>query len=428
MALPPWTIELLRRGVSDMARRAGERETLNRLRDQATELFQELPETAARGIDRVMRTAEVGRATVQKWSRKHTALAVPMLNASGVLFHELGTGVRLAAQVVEVGQEFLAGDVCFGSEADRRVRRRLQRALPDAGDLAVAVASSFPAALSALTLVGSQRELTVHRRHAVRILDGVPLPEAFGAELPMVQEVGGCDRVMPGDFDGLERPCVILADDGQSEPSLVEFGDSGALQALILPVATVAGDESLGVPSAESRLRRGAGIVVMPGDGLAGGPACGLLIGRREEIEAIESSASWASLEAPVGVRAMMCAALESAASETETVPIQELVATGEPNLKDRAERLATRLSGCESIAATRVTAGEARLTASGRWRLPSRQVTIAHRTLTASDWAARLGDDLPIVATDVEGELLRVDLRWLHPADDSRLADALSG
>ena len=67
MALPPWTIELLRRGLSDVARRASEPETLEKLKTQATEILQDLPQTAARGIDAVMRSAEAGKKTVQRW-------------------------------------------------------------------------------------------------------------------------------------------------------------------------------------------------------------------------------------------------------------------------------------------------------------------------------------------------------------------------
>ena len=54
MALPPWTVELLRRGITDVARKASEPQTLAKIKSQATEILQELPESAARGIDAMM--------------------------------------------------------------------------------------------------------------------------------------------------------------------------------------------------------------------------------------------------------------------------------------------------------------------------------------------------------------------------------------
>ena len=48
MALPPWTIELLRRGITDVARKASEPETIEKVKNQATEILQDLPQTAAK--------------------------------------------------------------------------------------------------------------------------------------------------------------------------------------------------------------------------------------------------------------------------------------------------------------------------------------------------------------------------------------------
>ena len=95
MALPPWTIEVLRRGLTDVARKASEPQTLEKIRSQATEMLQELPQTAARGIDAVLRTAEAGKRSVEQWSRKHTALAIPMLNRAfeaGLNYNDTAVG------------------------------------------------------------------------------------------------------------------------------------------------------------------------------------------------------------------------------------------------------------------------------------------------------------------------------------------------
>ncbi len=431
MAIPPWTVELLRRGLVDVANKAGEPATLRRLKEQASGILQDLPESAARGIQRVIQTAESGKESVQRWSRRHTSLAVPLINASGVLYHPMGTGVPIDQRVLEVGQEVLRGDVVLGAGMADRITRRLQRsladhALADHEGISVAIAASFPAALSAVSLLGTRRTLVVHRRHAVRLDGGVPLPEAFGSVLPLVTEVGGCDRVDPEDFQGLERPCLISADDGRNGFEPIEL-PADSIRVHVLPVGVLTDSPNRVVPSAESLLRDGADLVVFAGDAIAGGPPCGIIVGRHEAIETIRDSASWPALEASVAVHAMVAAAAEPLADGSGGIrPIDALISTSEDNLRDRAERLATRLSGTESIVSARVTADPARITEAGRWRIPSRQLVLTHATLDAESWARKLAEDLPAVAVTAAEGTIRVDLRWLDPAHDGPLAESL--
>jgi L-seryl-tRNA(Ser) seleniumtransferase len=426
MALPPWTIELLRRGLSDVARKASEPETLEKIKSQATEILQELPETAARGIDAVMRSAEASKQKVQNWSRKHTALAIPVLNASGVLVSEYGNGVRLDDEVIEIGREFFAGDAMSGPMVDDRLDHRLQKRLPSGGGYSIAVTSSFSSALTALSLLIQQRQLVVHRNHAVRLPSGVPLPDAFGMLVPVIQEVGSVGSISPRDFDSLEQFCVIMADGGEKPIELIDLSRHDAMQAVVLPVGTVEELSSGDIPSAEAMLAAGADFVVVPGDGLCGGPSCGLLIGREKEMDLIRSSSVWPALAASNAVEAMMVVALEKLSAGSEEVPMLALLQANEENLRGRAERMATRLSGSDSIQITHVTAEEAKLTETGRWRFPSRQVRLRHASMSAAEWSEKLRDEMPSVLAGASGEDLCIDLRWIDATNDTRLVDAL--
>lgn len=428
MAIPPWTIELLRRGLSDVARKASEPATLEKIKSQASEILQDLPQTAARSIDAVMRSAEAGKKSVEKWSRKHTTLAIPMLNASGVLISDVGTGTTIADQALEVGRELLAGDSAGGRVVAERLERRLQKLLPAGGGHAIAIASNFSAALTAFSLLVRERQLVVHRSHAVRLPNGLPLPESFGTLLPVIQEVGAIDAAAPSDFDSLESFCAIMADDGQTEVELMELGQRDAYQAVVLPVATLAASPHPEIPSAEAMLTAGADFVVMPGDGLCGGPSCGILIGPEAEIKRIQSSPAWASLMASDATQAMMLITLELAASSPESIPVRAMLETGEENLRARAERLATRLSGSDLVKTCQITDAPARITAQGRWQIPSRQVRLRHHSLSAGDWKQELIDNLPAIVTTVDGEDLCIDLRWISAADDAQLGEAIGG
>ncbi len=426
MAVPPWTIELLRRGLSDVARKAGEPETLAKIKTQASEILQDLPDTAARGIQAVLRSAESGKKSMERWSRKQTEMATVMLNASGVLFHDLGTGVPLADAVVDVGLEFLKGDAIRSAGQSDTVSQRLRRQIPESSDYAIAITSNFPAALTAFSLLVQKMPLVIHRNHSVRLPDGTPLPEAFGMLLPVIEEVGAVGQVRAGDFGGREEFCAILADGGQHPVELLELEDRDFRQAVVLPVATLAESGLDSIPSAESMIAQGADFVIFPCDGIAGGPPCGIMVGRREEIEFIKASSAWPSLVAGEATVAMLTVALECAADCQNQIPIRALLDTAEQNLQSRAERLATRFAGCDSIASCQIADDEARLTGDGRWKFPSRQLRLRHASLSSERWAASLRDQSPAVIALSDGDDLRVDLRWIAAADDAKIAAAL--
>jgi L-seryl-tRNA(Ser) seleniumtransferase len=433
MALPPWTIELLRRGITDVARKASEPETIEKIKNQATEILQDLPQTAAKSIDAMMRTAEVSKKTVERWSRKHTALAVPLLNGSGVLMNEHGSGVPLAPQVSEAGYELLLGDSVTGVSMDERLSRRLQRLLPAGGDYSIVVTSNFSSALTGLALLVDERQLVVHRSQAVRLPNGRALPDAFGMFLPVIQEVGSRDNILPQDFDGLDSFCVVMADVGEQPLELLELPGRDAMQAVILPVATLGQAEpdasgATEIPSAESMLVAGADFVILSGQGVLGGPECGIIIGRKPQIDSIKASRVWPSLAAGDAAQAMLAMTLEVAASDPDEIPALALLNTSEENLRGRAERLATRLSGSDSIRNVQITAEEARLTRDGRWCFASRQIRVTHESMTAQDWQTKLMDDMPAVAVECVGDAICVDLRWISASDDNRLAEALGG
>lgn len=432
MPLPPWTIELIRRGITDVARKASEPETLEKLKTQATEILQDLPETAARGLNAVMRKAESGKESVQRWTRKQTAIAIPMINASGLLMHVEGTGVPLSQTAIDAGYDLLRGDCVQGDQQHTKLARKLERLLPAGGDFSIAIANSFPAALTAFSQLVQDRPLVIHRSHAVRLPSGpsggLPLPDAFGTLLPVIQEVGSIGDVSASDYDSFESFCDIVADVGKDEVKLLDFGNRSAMQAVVLPVATLAQTDRYSVPSAEAFLTQGVDFVLMPGDGVCGGPSCGLLIGRRKALETITSSPAWPALTASESVQAMMIVALETAAANADLIPVHALLDTSVENLSGRAARMATRMAGSDDVADCQVTTDDAKLTAGGRWSVPSRQLRLRHRNLAPQAWAEKLANDVPAVIVTVDGDQVVVDLRWIDSANDNQLAKTLGG
>ncbi|KAA1262412.1 L-seryl-tRNA(Sec) selenium transferase [Rubripirellula obstinata] len=443
MALPNWTIELLRRSLNEVAEKARQPETIEKFKNQANEILQDLPQTAARGIDAVMRGAESSRKSVERWTRKHTQLAVPMLNATGVLLTDNGTGVPLADAVTEVGREVILGDCVSGHMMVDRLSRRLDRAAGNGDQHGALVMSSFEAAVASLSIFSASHTIAVHRSNCVQLSAdggkaGLPLPSALstiGVTLAglksTVMEVGSSNVHSAADFAGIERPCIVIADGGDQaieafDLKSPELSGSNAIQIAILPIATLEPSDCItsDIPVVSDWLSK-VDLVVIPGNGLVGGPESGIVMGRRDLLDVISSSIAWPVLRASEPTFAMMTVAIEIASSK-DRLPTTALMEASQDNLKSRAERLSTRLGACDWIKSCEVTADDAKLTSRGRWTLPSRQICLRHQSKSPTAWAEELREELPSLFVAVGDDCVKLDLRWIRASEDAKMAEVI--
>ncbi|TWU04527.1 hypothetical protein [Stieleria varia] len=424
MALPPWAVDAIRRGIVDVARKAGDQETLSKLKQQATEIFRDLPDTAARSVEAIVRTAKTGTQTLQRWADRQPEIAVPLINASGrLLDNKLGSGCPIPDAVLQVGCDLLRGD-CKRGGLRERIDHRLDQLVSGHG---IAVAGNLDLAIEMVSQLSPEWGLAIHRSQAIRLPSGTPLPDAFGASA--IREVGGVQRIEPDDFNGLSQTIVVLADAGEVEFTLPTSMSDTVRFAVVLPVGTLT-DEQDGVPSAAGLLAGGVDLVILSGDGLAGGPSCGLLVGRTDWIERLTSHPQWRGHAASDAVAAMMLSALEHRAvdvtPESDVSTVRQLIAVNEDNLRSRAERMSTRLSGADSIHSCQITDHPAWLIESGRWQFPSRQLRVRHTSRSATQWASDLAQGDPAISVGVDGDEIVVDLRWVPASADGSLAERL--
>ena len=162
--------------------------------------------------------------------------------------------------------------------------------------------------------------------------------------------------------------------------------------------------------------------MVLPGGPVTGGTTAGILVGKESLIESIRGHQRWNALTASDATAAMTLAAM----IDSEESPLAVLIETSEQNLRSRAERLAMRLTADESINACQITDQPAQLVAGARWKFPSRQIRIRHRTLSSENWASRLIKQDPSVIASVMEDDLVIDLRWIPASEDAQLAEAL--
>lgn len=471
MAITPWALEALIRGVGSVVDKVPP-EKIDQIRQKANQLLDELPQTAARGVESVLRGAKAGKQMLQRWSQRHLALVTPVINASGNLCDPRVDGTGLTDAMIEFAAGAARSPLSRSDASQQRLSRRLARCTGDP-EIGLLVAASVEAACMAVGMTRRGRTVWSHRSQGWRLPSGLLLGDAIaqGSATGLIDavtcQVGAPDGVESKDITALPDDGICVAIDlGQDAPAWYSTqpghaeqprhaGTSGhgeRLRVIFMPVCSgIASPKQPPSPDdaasdwlaainprprfATQPLRSDeatppvADVVITPGSGLLGGPNCGLIIASRQMIDEISSLPAWQALQADPVTRACMTMALESAIDPKVPDHVAaESVTTAEENLKHRAEKISIRLAADESILSCQITAEPTGLIEGGTWRIPSRQLRIKHRDKASSKWADSLAEGVPSLLTRVEDDLLTIDLRWVKPADDSTLVAALLG
>jgi hypothetical protein len=471
MAITPWALEALIRGVGSVVDKVPP-DKIDQIRQKANQLLDELPQTAARGVESVLRGAKAGKQILQRWSQRHLALVTPVINASGNLSDPRVDGTGLTDAMIEFAAGATRSPLSRSDASQQRLSRRLNRCTGDP-EIGLLVAASVEAACMAVGITRRGRTVWSHRSQGWRLPSGLLLGDAIaqGSATGLIDavtcQVGAPDGVESKDIAALPDDGICVAIDlGQDSPAWYQgtsghagisghAGTSGhgeRLRVIFMPIcAGIASPSQPPSPDdaasdwlaainprprfATQPLRSDeatppvADVVIAPGNGLLGGPTCGLIIAPRHMIDEISSLPSWQALRSDPVTRACMTMALESAIDAKVPDHIAaESITTADENLKHRADKISIRLAADESILSCQITAEPAGLIEGGAWRIPSRQLRIKHRDKASSKWADSLAEGVPSLLTRVEDDLLTIDLRWVKPADDSTLVAALLG
>jgi L-seryl-tRNA(Ser) seleniumtransferase len=429
MPLPPWAAELLRRSISDVASRANP-ETLDKIKTQIKDAVEQLPSLAARGIDTLMQAGQVGRESVRQWARTHTAVSVPFLNATGKLMHE-NASVPLSSGVIGIGLDFIDGTRVPGPGLDTLRARAISQLniKPSLGSFDFAVANHLSAAIAAIPCLIGDRKLILHRSQAHSIAHQASVPDLIASLGFAFTEVGSIDGIAEDDFRGHSNYAAVAVDSTVTASSL-----GSGLKINVLPIATALSGTQ-GFASIERSIADGYDIVITTPQGLMAGPSTGLIVGVADAIQRLTNHRLWRLLEPDFTNVAMTTWALaESGGSHSMAAPREPgddalptgLLDVSEENLKSRAERMALRFGGDDSVASTRVTDRPATLDGTDQFQIASRQVNLRIKGETARQTIQRwMKLDTAVFATLHDDEV-SIDLRWIPASRDIELAEAI--
>jgi L-seryl-tRNA(Ser) seleniumtransferase len=176
----------------------------------------------------------------------------------------------------------------------------------------------------------------------------------------------------------------------------------------------------------------GAQLVVARGDGLVGGPRCGIVVGTRSLIERMESHPLFAAWRADPATCAALQATVElydDRAQLPQTLPLFQLLSASVENLRQRAERLAPQLAEAADIESAMALASESCLGFAHveNDTLPSFAIALTPIGADLKSLDRRLRNGAVPVVGCVRENRLWLDLRTVLPRQDQRLVETVA-
>ena len=369
----------------------------------------------------------------------------PVLNATGVIVHtNLGRAPlaeRAAEAVARAGRAYsdLEYDLERGERGSRQAHvEGLLRELSGA-EAALAVNNGAAAVLLAAAALGAGRQIVVSRGQLIEIGGSFRLPEVVeqsGAELV---EVGTTNRTRLGDYEravGPETGAILRAH--PSNYRVVGFTEEVAIEDLCglgVPVIDDVGSGALagglpalsGEPAVPRSVAAGCAVVCFSGDKLLGGPQAGVLVGRRDAIEACRAHPLARAVRIDklslAALAATLCLYRDPELARAEIPVLRMLTSRGE-DLRARARLMCAAIGGRASVveAVAKVGGGALPLL-----ELAGPACAVDPGRLGADPLARRLRTGDPPVVARVRDGLLLLDPRTLTDDEARRAAGAVA-
>ncbi|HET7785647.1 MAG TPA: L-seryl-tRNA(Sec) selenium transferase [Myxococcales bacterium] len=435
-SLPSVDEVLARPSVRALAARVGRAAAKAAVRAAIAEARERLQAGAAAGVGvSDARVLELGALEAAPRLRR-------VINATGVVLHtNLGRAplhAEAIARVAEVaaGYSNLEIDLQSGRRGHRSAHVEPLLCELFSCEAAHVVNNCAGATLLALGALGRGGAAVVSRGELVEIGGGFRVPEILQQSGCTLVEVGTTNRTRLADYAAaLEaHPRALILRVHRSNFALVGFTEMpqvselaalarGSGARLVHDLGSGALDPALGEFTAVQSLREGADLVLVSGDKLLGGPQAGIVLGRRELVDACRRHPLSRALRAD----RMLLAALEATLrlyrdGRAAELPALAAIHASPAELRQRATRLALDLQqrgvGCSVVE----TEGEVGGGSLPLRKLPGAGVALVGEpaTLTA---ALREGTP-PVIAVVREGRVV-LDVRCVP--DTADLAPAVA-
>jgi L-seryl-tRNA(Ser) seleniumtransferase len=383
-----------------------------------------------------------------------------IINATGVVLHTNLGRAPLAAEAIALVAETagrytnLEYDLAAGARGSRQAHVEALLCELTGAEAALAVNNNAAAVLLAINTLADGREAIVSRGQLVEIGDAFRIPEIMRKGGAVLREVGTTNRTTLADYAAAIGPRTALL--LKVHPSnfrilgftaAVSTGELAGLgRAHTIPVFEDLGSGALldfaalglrGEPVAAESVRAGADLVSFSGDKLLGGPQAGVLVGRREVVQAIRRN----PLARAVRIDKLCLAALEATLrlyrdpeAARRQVPVLRMLADPAEVVAARARRIRDRVAAAAGAATagsglkltvepgtSEVGGGALPLEA-----IPTALLAVEHAGLSANAIETRLRAHAPPILVRIREDRVLLDCRTVQDEEVESVAVAL--
>ncbi len=451
--------EVLRHEVVQAIRlNAGEKRTIEIVRSTVAKVRREMRE--ASGVATALRSDLTERIVSQiaaHWNDVSARRTRKVINATGVVIHtNLGRAPLSAAAVDAVSREAAGyATVEYDIEAGQRGKRgeyveKLLCQLTGA-ESAIVVNNCAAAAYMILSVFAKGRDVVISRGELVEIGGDFRVPDVLTESGATLREVGTTNRTKLRDYANAigERTAILLRVHPSNyritgftempqiedlarlarENKVILYEDSGS-GALIDLAAIGLADE----PVISESIAAGADLVSFSGDKLLGGPQAGLIVGRRDLIDALRKNPLYRAMRVSKLTYAALEATLDAYARDAalEEIPVQRMLAATEEALETRARHFVKRVISqfgsfqnvlnLEILAGESVVGGGAGPDISGETKL----IAISAAKLSSASMERILRKNSPPIISRLQNDRVLLDLRTVNECEEEELIAGL--
>lgn len=301
-----------------------------------------------------------------------------MINGTGIILHTGLGRSPIATTAVDLMGEVAAGyapveiDIETGKRGKRSVIVRGLLCQLTGAESATVVNNNAAAMLVTLATIALNREVIVSRGELVEIGGSFRLPDVIEAGGARLREVGTTNKTHFLDFDNAvnEETAALLKvhpsnfriegfTQSVSIDELAALGQSHSIPVIhdIGSGMLVAPSEyglNLDEPNARDSIERGADLVLFSGDKLLGATQAGIIVGRAELIERIESNPMMRALRIDKITLAALGRTLQihrDPARSLKEIPALRMATESLTIVQGRAEIVVAALEDCASLA-----------------------------------------------------------------------------
>ena len=362
------------------------------------------------------------------------SLLGPAINATGVLLHtNLGRAPLEYHQPAQATN--LELDLSTGGRGSRNNHVANLICKLTGAEAALVVNNCSAAVTLVLAALARDRAVAVSRGELVEIGGGFRIPDVMSESGAHLVEVGTTNRTRVADYQAACRlhDTALLLKVHPSNYKISGFTEEvsvAALSKLKIPVVADLGSGFLDEgcnwlrggkplwlrdePAVKQTLEAGADLVTFSGDKLFGGPQSGVIAGKADLIEACAQH----PLMRAVRPGALVLGALQQTAlaylrRDGDSIPFWRMAQTSVPELLARADAISEGRSVTTSAMA-------------GGGSLPGEEIPSAGIQLDGDVSAELREAPVPVIAR-VRDRTTLIDLRTVHPDDDTLVANAIA-